>query len=84
MIARYATLRKVLGLLIQPTHPCDLCLLSGNLFLDPPWSGDPIEPPNQAAHRTATGISRLPGGPDRLPVRNPTASRLRRTTPLAE
>ena len=34
--------------------------------------------------RTATSISRLPGGPGRLPVRKPTASRLRRTDPLAE
>ncbi len=84
MTARYATLRKVLGLLVQPTHPCELCLLSGNFFFDPPRSGDPIQPPNQAAHRTATSISRLSGDPDRLPVRNPTASRLRRTTPLAE
>ncbi len=84
MIARYATLRKVLGLLVQPTHPCELCLLSGNFFIDPPRSGDPVQPPNQAAHRTATSISRLPGDPDRLPVRNPTASRPRRTTPLAE
>ena len=83
MIARYATLRKVLGLLVQPTHPCELCTLSGNLLIDPPRSGDPIHP-NPAAHRTATSISRLPGGPDRLPVRNPTASRLRRTTPRAE
>ena len=83
MTARYATLRKVLSLLVQPTHPCELCLLSGNPFFDLPRSGDPIEPPNPAAHRTATSISRLPGAPDRLPVRNPTASRLRRTTPLA-
>ena len=84
MIARYATLRKVLSLLVLPTHPCELCLLSGNFFIDPPRSGDPIQPPNPAAHGTATSISRLPGGPDRLPVRNPTASRLRRTTPPAE
>ena len=84
MIARYATLRKVLGLLVQPTHPCELCLLSGNVFFDQPRSGDPIQPPNRAAHATATSISCLHGGPDRLPVRNPTASRLGRTTPLAE
>ncbi len=84
MTARYATLRKVLGLLVKPTHPCELCLLSGNFFFDPPRSGDPIEPPDQAAHRTATSLSCLPGAPDRLPVRNSTASRLHRTTPLAE
>ena len=84
MTARYATLRKVLSLLVQPTHPCELCLLSGNFFIDPPRSGDPIEPPHPAAHRTATSLSRLPGDPDRLPVQNSTASRLHRTTPLAE
>ena len=84
MTARYTTLRKVLGLLVQPAHPCELCLLSGHLFFDPAQSGDPVQAPRQAAHRTATSISRLPGGPDRLPVRKPTDSRLRRTTPRAE
>ena len=48
MTARYAILRKVLGLLVQPTHPCELCLLSGNFFIDLPQSGDPIEPPHPA------------------------------------
>ena len=84
MTARYATLRKVLGMIVQPTEPCELCLLSGNLFLDSSESAESTQPSSRAAHRTATSISRLPGGPDRLPVRNPAASRLRRTTPRAE
>ena len=84
MTARYATLRRVLGLLVPPAHPCELCLLSGNLFFASPQHDEPIQRANPAAHRTATSISRLPGGPDRLPVRNPTASRVRRTTPRAE
>ena len=84
MTARYTTLRKVLDLIVQPDHPCELGLLSGNLFFDPPRKSECIRSDNPAAHRTATSISRFPGGPDRLPVRNPTASRLRRTTPRAE
>ncbi len=84
MISRYATLRKVLDLLVQPTHPCELCLLSGNLFIDTPQHRDSEHATVQTAQRTASSLSRLPGSPDRLSTRNPAASRLRRTTPLAE
>ena len=83
MTARYPTLQKALDLIVQPDHPCELCLLSGHHFFDPSPRSDLVRPVNQAAHRTATSISRFPGGPDRLPARNPTASRLRRT-PRAE
>ncbi len=84
MIRRYATLRKVLDLLVQPTHPSELCLLSGNFFIDTPESGDSEHATDQTAQRTTRSLSRLPGGPDRLSTRNPAASRLPRTTPLAE
>ncbi len=84
MISRYATLRKVLDLLVQSTPPCERCLLSGNLFIDTPESRDSEHATVQTAQRTARSLSRLPGSPDRSSTRNPTASRLPRTTPLAE
>lgn len=84
MISRYATLRKVLDLLVQSTDPCERCQLSGNLFIDTPQSGDSEHAPVQTAQGTSRSLSRLPGSPDRLSTRNPAASRPRRTTPLAE
>lgn len=84
MTDRYATIRKALHLLVHSMRSCELGLLSGTLFIDTPSPDDLHQANVPAAQRTATSISRLPGGPGRLPTRNPTASRLRRTDPLAE